>query len=493
MSTQNTMDRIILAWSLLVCGYVFLIPVSHNAILISLSATLGVIAVSWFIRRRAHINSALLVPAAIWIVFVLYSSVTAGLFGAASWPRVMVFMFVLPIFYFLLVSVFRRSFIRPLFYLGVGVSILIGAALVSQSAVTMGKLTFLTLPKEIYDFIDLEFAVDPSGPLRFSSSVLTPVLWWGAIWMASIFVDSRDAYLPPMAYRAAATVLCLTAAVLSLRRGIIVVLVLTPVTIAATALALYAKNCAERTVRFGARRVLILAGTFLSAATIVLAVQPNSYQIAGASVQSIVDVLGYSHVDPADPTPVASSSENDGDNVVTPVLAPSGAPLQASGSNLEIKGTYDTVRQNEARILLSPGNVRNAIFGRGLGATIERGSDARGDLKDRPWQSELSYLLLFYWSGLIGVALCATVAITGFRALRLALGLAGDLNGALFVATVGAAALLLANGANPYMQAMGHLWPLFFPFMIANAILRPDRITIAPVEPDKPRVAAASN
>ncbi len=32
---------------------------------------------------------------------------------------------------------------------------------------------------------------------------------------------------------------------------------------------------------------------------------------------------------------------------------------------------------------------------------------------ERPWQSDLPYLLLYYWTGCLGVALALSVAVTG--------------------------------------------------------------------------------
>lgn len=458
MHAQDKAETAILAWSLVVCGYVFFLPVSHNIILLPLVASLGAIAAYWFFRRRAAVHFGLLIPAGIWLVFVLYGSITAGLFGAESWLRVMTFMFAIPLFYFLLTVVFRRSFIRPLLNLGAGVSILVAVILISQAIVAMGALTFMRLPGPFYEFINLRYAVDPSGPLRFTSNVLPPLLWWGAMWMASIFVSSRDAYLPPMAIRVIATVLCLTASIFSLRRAIIVALVATPVTIAIIALVLFAKNSAERTVRFKPTNVFLLVGAFAAAAAIVLTVQPKSYEIVAAVVKSIVAVTTDDDVVLGELSPRASPIETE-------------VPIRSDGSNLGIKGTTDIIRQYETRILLTPANAREAVFGRGFGATINRGSYFREALEDRPWQSELSYHMVFYWSGYIGVALVGLVAIAGAFTLRFAMRRAADLNGVLFIAAVGAVALLIANVSNPYMQALGHLWPLFFPFMIANVIL----------------------
>jgi len=55
--------------------------------------------------------------------------------------------------------------------------------------------------------------------------------------------------------------------------------------------------------------------------------------------------------------------------------------------------------------------------------------------------------------------------------IRRAFRIPDGLRGPLYVSCVGAAATLVGNATNPYLNAPGHMWPVFFPFMIASAIL----------------------
>ncbi len=472
MMTANRVDRALLIWSLIVCGWVFFLPVSQNSILLPLVASLGAIAAYWLVRRQAHIDRRLLIPAAMWLTFLLYGSIVAYLFDAENWSRVMFFMFAIPLFYVLLTAVFRRSFIRPLFYLGASVSILAAVILISQSAVAVGALPFLKLPGSFYGFINLVFEVDTSGPLRFTSNILPPMLWWGAMWMASIFVSARDAYLPPMAVRISASVLCLAAAVFSLRRAMIVILVVVPLISAAIALVLFLRNRTDGTVRVTLSSALLLVGVFIAATAIVLAIQPKSYEIASPVIDSVVGLSG-GNAGSGEAGPRVSLSDCGLRGGQTLGGVPDEDESQSDLSSLETKACADLIRANEASVLLSPANGVEAAFGRGIGATVDRGKYFRPEMAARPWQSELSYHLVFYWSGYVGLAMLVFVGVAGMAVLRHAMRRANDLNGALFVATVGAAALIIANASNPYMQALGHMWPLFFPFMIANAILRP--------------------
>lgn len=476
VQTQR-LERIAAVWALAVCAYVFFMPVSNNIVLMPLVATLGIVAVYWFLTRGVRLARKVLLPGAIWVAFVIYGSVTAWISGAESWLRVMVFMLAIPLFYFLMVSVFRRAFIKPLLTTGLVVSMAISVLLISQMLAAMGILPFLKLPFAAGRFLGLVVEVDPNGPLRFTTNILPPLLWWGAIWMASIFVSKADQFLPPRWLRVIATALCFSAAVFSLRRAVILALVLTPVVTLAAALFLYVRNRSQRDVRLTWRNALMLVGAIAAAVAIVIGVQPKSYEIVSASISSIIAVTTQTDVVIGESTPPSQSDDEDIPGAIED-------PLISDGSNLGVKSTYDTIRQNEARILLSPESPVQALFGSGIGATVDRGDYVREGLKDRPWQSDLPYHLTFYWTGFVGVALVVAVAVTGLLALRAAMRRAGELNGVLLVATVGAVALLVANASNPYMQALGHLWPLFFPFMIANVVLsersEPESVLVVP-------------
>lgn len=471
MPVRLTLDRALRIWALVACGYVFAMPVSHNAVLIPMVASLGAIAAYWFVRDRPSVHRSLLRPAILWLVLVLVGSITAALFHADGWLRVMVFMLGIPLFLMLLTSVFRREFIRPVMQLGAGVSIALAVIIVSQAAVAMGHLTFLKLPTPFFHLVGLRYVVDPAGPLRLTGVILPPVLWWGAMWIASLFAGRDDPYLPPLAVRGVAAALSVAAAVLSLRRGIIVALALTPLACLVIALILYARNHGERTVRLTLAGAVTAIGVFVGAVAIVLVIQPKSYEIVTASLGSV----GASTAEQSSGGDASGASAGDGEGVH---MFPDGTLTDTSG--LDDKETSDSIRQLEIQALLHTENAREALVGRGLGASVDRGTHPRAEFEARPWQSELQYFLLFYWTGAVGIVLLVAVAVTGGLALRRAMRHAGDLNAVLFVTSAGAVALLVANATNPYMQALGHVWPLFLPFMIAQvALARPSLVSAA--------------
>lgn len=463
-------EKVLLVWTLFASAWVLYMPVSHNEILLPLMASLGVIAVYLVIRRRAHLDKRVLVPAAAWAVFLLYGSVVAAIAGAPNWTRVMFFLLVLPLFYVLLTAVFTRAFVRPLFYLGAGVSIFAAAILVSQSAAAVGLMPFLELPAPFHEFINLVFEVDEDGPLRFTSHALPPMLWWGAMWIASLFVRPKSPYLPPVAVRASAAILCFAAAFLSLRRAMIVVLMVAPVLAMAVAIALYVKNRTERSVGITWSRALLVVGVYVAASAIILVIQPRSFEVFTPIVNSSSELIGVEGGVTGEPShPVTLEDCRLSGDEVPPTDS---EQPEEDLSTLETKACADLIRANESSVLLSADTPAEAIFGRGLGATVDRGQYVRPEMAARPWQSELSYHLAYYWTGYVGLLMIAVLGLSTLIPLRAAIRRAGDLDGALFVASTGAVALVIVNASNPYLQALGHMWPVFFPFMIANAILR---------------------
>ena len=134
----------------------------------------------------------------------------------------------------------------------------------------------------------------------------------------------------------------------------------------------------------------------------------------------------------------------------------------------EGQSVNDHIRAVEATKLLQAWS-REPIFGHGLGATIP--GYARSGT--RPWNFELQYHLILFQVGVLGALVLLGVlgfAIYGFvRAAKAR----PDMLPVLLVALAGALAMLIANATNPYLQAPGNMWPIYFVLMVINVILVP--------------------
>lgn len=117
--------------------------------------------------------------------------------------------------------------------------------------------------------------------------------------------------------------------------------------------------------------------------------------------------------------------------------------------------------------MLTPATITDFFWGRGFGAAIDR----KGLTTDvvKVWQTELQYHAIFYWTGLVGVLLLLVVLWRYLMLLRSAesRSAGGASSDALFIALVGSLTALVMNATNPYLQAPGHMWVVFFPIMIA--------------------------
>jgi hypothetical protein len=130
------------------------------------------------------------------------------------------------------------------------------------------------------------------------------------------------------------------------------------------------------------------------------------------------------------------------------------------------QSTNDHIRSVEATKLLQAWST-NPILGHGFGAVIP--GYARS--ATRPWNFELQYHLILFQVGVGGALVLLGVvgfAVYGFvRAARVR----PDMLPALLVAAAGALAILIANATNPYLQAPGNMWPVYFLLMVINVVL----------------------
>jgi O-antigen ligase len=139
----------------------------------------------------------------------------------------------------------------------------------------------------------------------------------------------------------------------------------------------------------------------------------------------------------------------------------SAAQLVSSSSHID---ESNSARAEQASRLLGAWEQR-PIQGYGFGAVIE--GYARNDA--RPWNFELQYHLILFQTGLVGAA-CGLVMLGNLsKATRRTIARNQAMRQPLVVAATGAITMLLVNATNPYLQAPGHMWPLYLMLAVVNS------------------------
>lgn len=436
-----------IVWSAIAMAYVFLIPVGNNLLLYPLLLSFALLAGINILKRKLRPDKSFLLPAALWLVFLVLGIVTAVARDAESWQRTLVFFLVWPAVFSVIVIGFDRRVVRPLFLVGAWVTVFIGVLFLVDALVITGHLPF-SLPTWLTSPLLLRGVTDAHGMVSLSSSSLPPLIWWGAMWIASLFCASKDPYLPPVWLRTLAASIAIAGSVVSWRRAVVLILLISPVIAVVMLLALKVRNAKTESPRFSGRAVLRVGVVAVIAVAVSFLGQPHFTSMLGGAVGASTTIVG-------------------GQKAVLPTKdLPS-----INDKSLTISADdalADEIRKNESQNMLTPHSAADLIVGRGFGATIDRGGVIR-DMK--PWQTELQYHAIFYWTGIIGILLILAVFLTSLRVVRKAFRVDDPLRASLYVSSAGALAALAANATNPYLQAPGHMWPVFLPLMIASAIL----------------------
>lgn len=118
----------------------------------------------------------------------------------------------------------------------------------------------------------------------------------------------------------------------------------------------------------------------------------------------------------------------------------------------------------EQYLALMDGWRQAPFLGRGLGAVAPASIRSEG----MPWLYELCYLDLLFATGLLGFAAYAAGILwiywTGIKIIR-----QGGSDGRFMLAAlVGMTGLLIANGTNPYLARFDGIWPIFLPLAFIN-------------------------
>jgi hypothetical protein len=422
--------------------YVMLRPVSSNKVLVPVLALLGLTAVGSLLTnglQPAHGFLPILgVQLIAGVLALLVGSVndTPGLWSDS---RVLV---AAPILFWVCVFALRPWMLRPL---------LIAAAL-GTALVSTGILLFVLGDKGLLPQVLPAAAVEGSGAavgggdsiqLRFYG--LSTLVAAGPMWIASLLIHVSDV-LPPMWLRLYAATAALLAGMVSGRRILILLLLLTPVL-----LWLVRRLLITPSLRRAKDRTSLILPALLSLVV--------GLAIAFAAAPSVFS-----------PTTVRESAA-------------------ALSDTLGGGGAYnDDIRTLESDGLLQ-GWAKRPLLGYGAGAVLP--GYARNDL--RPWDFELQYHRLLLQEGLVGAVCFLAVLVLSVRVLRRAVYARPECTSPLLATTVGSAAMLVANASDPYLQAPGHMWAIYLPLGVASALLSNANATAAPFDYRDPKEAITSN
>ncbi|MEV8252592.1 hypothetical protein AB0O95_01355 [Rhodoglobus sp. NPDC076762] len=418
---KSLFPAIAIAAVTLALGYILFRPVSNVMILYPVFVGLGGIAAISLIKRRPPIANELIAIAFLVLGLGFYGTLI-GLDNPGLVFTIQVY-FAAPALFLLCAFAATFQGLQWFFRIAAVATIAISLVMVSFVAGEAGYIPQI-FPEALEESLGLG-ATFSGGASQARFYGLSSLAALGPLWAGSLLVK-RDALLPHWSIRLVCALGATTAAFISSRSAIVLVIVLAPVlTLGVRAI-----------LRSRPFRPEKYAGLVLAAGGVVAAAASAGLIFLGPTLFSF--------------GPVARA------------LASVSSFFGARGSD---SAADQSIRSDQAFHLLSAWTT-NPIFGSGFGARVpdyDRTSE-------RPWVLELQYHVFLYNVGLIGLLFAAAIAICAFIFLRRAARLNPLLLSTITVSTVAALAMLIANATNPYLQAPGHFWALFLPLAVAQVI-----------------------
>ena len=436
--------------------YLTILPTSNNYFLFPMLASLATWSAVVGIRSRYKLNPIWIPLIISWLVFVLFG-ISVALFNQVEyWPRVLVFLLIWPSVFSLIAFGAKPRIIKPFFTGGAIASIGISLLAITDSIVSQFVAPF-ALPAWLRSPFFLRHVLDSGQNYAYSSLFIPPLIFWSTIWFASLTLNTKSQFLPKNYVRIIAAVLTFSALVVSWRRGAILAVVIVVFLMLCIQLIMLAfSRNSVKTPQVIA--VSLLSASLLAGLLISVPLQRQLWHFLPGikSTSSNVHVINSNEIYAQNNIELEPTSG--GTN---------STPSAGNGTIEQDISTSDSLRKNELRYLTTWQNPTQLIFGRGIGAPIDRGFAIR-DMK--PWQTELQYFSLFYWTGILGLFLFIAVLYFAIRVFVHALRNAGELRPILHITAAGSLAILIANATNPYLQAPGHMLGMFLPIIVANIV-----------------------
>lgn len=409
-------------WVIVTClTYVMLRPVSHNGVLLPvLAILLSASAVLAYCRGRVSRE----------LLIVVGGVVLIGVFGAligwgnpGVWNGALVWIFA-PVMFGTLAAAGDSRLVR-LILMASAVTTIATSVLIFVYVGGETEVIHRILPTFLLDEVGASFDLGPRGSTAVLVHALSTLVAAAPMWLTAALLPTHP-MLPSRALAAAAGSAALVATLLSGRTALIVVTVLVP-----GAVWLLWRVLTRRLPRSRWR-------TFA----------PLGFVVLGATGAALSGVLAQTWA-------------------------------RVAGTLTGQYATEDDAIRGEQSPALIAAWLKSPVWGHGWGATIE--GYVRSEA--RPWNFELQYHLVLFQVGVVGALALLAVVVVAARGLLAATQVRPDLLPLVLVVSSGAAALVVANASNPYLQAPGNMWPIYLMLMVANWVLvtsRPSGNVVVP-------------
>lgn len=403
-------------WATLAClAYMMLLPVGNNAILLPVIGVFGVLSLVIALAERRRSSREFIVAIA--------GVVTAGVYGRAIGlgnPGVIngaLVWIAAPLIFGAWVSAGDEKWLRAVFMVSAVATIVSSVWVIVYVGAELGKIPHL-FPQPLLDFVGAGFDHGVRGSTAISYYGISTLVAAAPLWLTAAVLPHHPV-LPPKALTVVVSALAAVATLLAGRGALTVLLLAVP------AVLWVVWRILTRNRPRGRWRTLAPFGAL------------------GVTAAVLITLAG-----------LGNTAFNKAWSRVITVLTGQGESLN------------DRIRALEATKLLQAWS-QSPIFGHGFGATIP-GYFRSGS---RPWNFELQYHLILFQLGLLGAAvLLIAVGFAVYGCAR-AVRARPDCLPVLLVAGAGALSILVANATNPYPQAPGNMWPVYFLLMVMNGIL----------------------
>lgn len=382
-----------------ILAYLIVVPVGHNALLVSLLLMLGIWCV-WRVARRPRRLPPLLLAAACCAA----GAILIGVIGGAGNPG-----FVHSLISWVAAPVLFWAWASQMDERVLGLFLRFAAwATVVLAGVVLVLWTMGAVGAEPAAWIKVVVDADVSGAWPnvivgvYGASSLIAV---APLWIVGMFFQGRA--LPSRKLMIVAAVLATLAAVVSTRRAALALGLTVPILIFVAYIAVVGRAWFTRR---HIQALLVVAGGAVLAAAAVL-ITPIGQRMS-AGVLALVTGRG---------------------------------------------GTVDEDLRIEQAERLWAAFLQSPVFGHGIGAVIP--GYARSDA--RPWNFEMQYNMLLFQVGMLGMLLlAASVVLVAWAGARVVTH-REEARPAVFTTAAAALAVLAANALNPLLQAPGHFWAVF--------------------------------